>query len=562
MEVIKMKIKKIFNTLTFLCSLIPTLFGAAAEDFFGFECPPKIQALETFSGPVSFSADGRLAIVPGSKHNNKAAYIWKVGEIKCAKVLQGHPAPITSASLSPNGTKAITGSAEGEVIIWDLTADGKDVLTWDSTTGNHFVIPGRRNSVTSTSFSQDGTTALITKRFESTEVWDTNTGRCTTILNKANHYASSAYFLSDGMVVTSGESGKTCIWELPEQSDTETITLKAPKDGFSNKPSFSGDGQLAVTVDDGARVLFWGIGGRCLHILRSSSDSVYRSASFSHYGPHVITISSDNTAKIWNWELKNQRSITIRTCSKDFEYSRNCSVNSNSFSPDGRSVIIVSPDNVVRIYDIETGDCTETLSGHTDWISSAYFLPDGRHIVTCSSDCVTKIWDLRPEAAHLYPCPAAAAAAEPESDDTAADEHKEQPHDPSDAPTKFLERQKRGLRSRNIRRPFSPITEETENVNRTIDALISDTVYKNLFCPEAPNNLSQQKEGPLQWTSSDEEKLGVEPSESDLGTPQGATIQPTAQTKSKSWFRTPLFISTCAAVVAVTTILIVKFLNR
>ena len=62
-----------------------------------------------------------------------------------------------------------------------------------------------------------------------------------------------------------------------------------------------------------------------------------------------------------------------------------------SFSPDGKRIVSASWD--VRIWDAETGQCLDTLKGHTDHLNSALFSPDGKRIVTSSKDSTVRIWN-------------------------------------------------------------------------------------------------------------------------------------------------------------------------
>ena len=57
-------------------------------------------------------------------------------------------------------------------------------------------------------------------------------------------------------------------------------------------------------------------------------------------------------------------------------------VNSASFSPDGTKVVSSSGDQTVRIWDAVTGECEQTLEGHSGGVTSASFSPDGTKVVS------------------------------------------------------------------------------------------------------------------------------------------------------------------------------------
>ena len=72
------------------------------------------------------------------------------------------------------------------------------------------------------------------------------------------------------------------------------------------------------------------------------------------------------------------------------------SVESVSFSPDGKRIISASKDKSICILDAQTGQCLQILKGHTDYVNSASFSPDGRRIVSASGDGTVRIWEFPP----------------------------------------------------------------------------------------------------------------------------------------------------------------------
>jgi WD40 repeat protein len=61
----------------------------------------------------------------------------------------------------------------------------------------------------------------------------------------------------------------------------------------------------------------------------------------------------------------------------------------------GTRVVTSSPDSLVKIWDLKTGKCTETLKGHNHYCYKAVFDNDGISVASVGADKVLNFWDLR-----------------------------------------------------------------------------------------------------------------------------------------------------------------------
>ncbi|KAH8727344.1 WD40-repeat-containing domain protein [Phaeosphaeriaceae sp. PMI808] len=69
------------------------------------------------------------------------------------------------------------------------------------------------------------------------------------------------------------------------------------------------------------------------------------------------------------------------------------SVNSVAFSHDSTRIASASHDNMVKIWDAGSGECLQTLEGHSNWVNSVAFSYDSTRIASASRDNMVKIWD-------------------------------------------------------------------------------------------------------------------------------------------------------------------------
>jgi WD40 repeat protein len=62
-------------------------------------------------------------------------------------------------------------------------------------------------------------------------------------------------------------------------------------------------------------------------------------------------------------------------------------------SPDGKYMASGNYDNLVLLWDAESGEQLRSFKGHSDYVVSVAFSPDGKRIASASYDGTIRIWD-------------------------------------------------------------------------------------------------------------------------------------------------------------------------
>lgn len=53
-----------------------------------------------------------------------------------------------------------------------------------------------------------------------------------------------------------------------------------------------------------------------------------------------------------------------------------------------------SRDKKIRIFEVRSGRCVLTLSGHDNWVTDLMFHPNGKYLISTADDKSIRIWDL------------------------------------------------------------------------------------------------------------------------------------------------------------------------
>jgi WD40 repeat protein len=109
------------------------------------------------------------------------------------------------------------------------------------------------------------------------------------------------------------------------------------------------------------------------------------SVAFSADGSFFVSGSDDGDLQVWNVaEHKLLRTLQLPQWSGG----------NFNFSADGKKIVLTSFDNVVRIWDWQTGDLVKELKGHTRDILSVVCDVVANNFITVFSPGTIKRWDL------------------------------------------------------------------------------------------------------------------------------------------------------------------------
>ena len=389
-----------------------------------------LQTLEGHSDAVksvSFSPDGKI-IATGSF--DKTVKLWRTRDGKLLKTLKGHSKEVLSVAWSPQGD-AIASSEAGNnptIKIWQVR-DGsllKDLKELKN-------LKGHTNHINSVAFSPDGQTLVSGSDDKTIKIWQIRDRR---LLKTIEHDAEiySVAFSPDGQTLASGDTdNKIKFWhtdgillkEIPTAHNADVQSVSFSPDGKilassstdrsiklwnSNdgtlietfkghknavfSVSFGGDNQTLVSTGADKTVRIWKSQNDLLQTLPRNRGEIY-SIKFNPQG-NILASGSEDKKNIKLWEIPDGGlKETLKEYSSNSKFRHSTSVNSISFSPEGKTLVSADNEGWIKLWRTHDGYTIDSLKGHNHAINDVSFSSDGKILASASADKSVKLWDTK-----------------------------------------------------------------------------------------------------------------------------------------------------------------------
>ncbi len=266
---------------------------------------------------LAVTPDGRRVIAADS-FDGKSTWIWEL-ERPDAPVgrLLGHEASVPSVDVSADGTRAVTGSFDGTVRLWDLESGARNKPLLRTFAG-HVGADGRPVWVNAVAFHPDGRRVVSGGYDDRVRLWDLESGEQ---VGELLGHTSDVYHLEvsgDGRVISTSADSTIRAWN-PDTGEQVTGVVGHPPGGI---PS-------VALLDDGWRVVTGG-GDGSVRLWELRTPAPLR--QLGEHGRVVLTVAA---------------------------------------SPDERLVVATGEDRTIGIY--RTGEHEEPLFDRIDLASSEDF---------------------------------------------------------------------------------------------------------------------------------------------------------------------------------------------
>lgn len=233
-----------------------------------------------------FSSDGRYIV---SASFDKTAAIWDSSSGKLLHQLKGHSDEVLFAVFSPTGNQVASASSD------------KTVRIWNSRTGECIhIYYGHQDVVKCVNFSSDGRIIVSSSNDNTIRLWDNNTGDCIKVINTSPYYAELVTIdINGGRIITSMNNYDIKVWDLLSgEPISPCIEDRDELIPFLLTP----DKKYIVGITTGEPIVkVWERQSEtCIQMFVGHTQRVW-SFAFNPAGDRVVSSSSDQTIKIWDF---------------------------------------------------------------------------------------------------------------------------------------------------------------------------------------------------------------------------------------------------------------------
>lgn len=195
---------------------------------------------------------------------------------------QGPASKITALAFNNDGTRIAAGAQD---------AGGSTVTIWNANGRQPQQLKGHSSTIKSVAFEPSGSD-IATASPNEVIIWDQNGNRLRQLYKSQNGRIQSVAYLPDGSRILIVDGEVAMLWDpngglISVLRHSHTILAAA----------ISPTSQIATGATDGP-VIIWDMHGNQLQSLTGHSSHI-NSIAFSPDGSHMVTGSSDKTAKIW-----------------------------------------------------------------------------------------------------------------------------------------------------------------------------------------------------------------------------------------------------------------------
>lgn len=282
-------------------------------------------------------------------------------------VYHGHSDSVTSVTWSPDGTRIASGSYDHTVQVWDA-ANGGHVYTYH----------GHSSRVISVAWSPDGTRIASGSDDATVQIWNAMNGEHIYTYHGHVSDVHSVAWSPDSMRIASGSNDHTVqVWNAQDGSH-----ILIHHDAiYVWTVAWSPDGSRIASGSSDSFVVVWNAQNGNIYLTYDGHSSRVNSVTWSPDGTHIASGGDDNRVLVFN--AQNGNTLVA--------YQASDKIRAVPWSPDGTRIASGCV-GTVQVLNAQNGSLLLTYKGHSGDVGAVAWSPDGTRIVSGGADRTVQVW--------------------------------------------------------------------------------------------------------------------------------------------------------------------------
>ncbi len=361
---------------------------------------PGVAAIRMTShaGPVSmvaFRKDNQHLVSGGS---DQVVRLWKI-EGNAAKELQtfkGHKDWVTAVGFSRDGFHVVSASVDKSIKVWEITSRDMPVQ------------PEHASAVETVVCSPDGKLLASGSDDSTIKLWDRATGaELATLTGHPNPVVSLAFTPDGKTLVSSGEEAAIRLWQVSPPREIERTA--GQMQSFNHLRRYS---PYIFVEPEGKKLYVWlplneariSTMVECYDLREGKQlfqffddNRKVNSLAFCANGKLAASGARDGSVRLY--DLQQQGAILKggdwHVFDKAGVKEPTVGVADLALTPDGKTLVVTSDEGEIKVGDVATRTFRTTFKGHDRKIMACITSPDGKRAATVALDNIIKLWDLQ-----------------------------------------------------------------------------------------------------------------------------------------------------------------------